>query len=205
MNRYRCQQACCSEGQEGIFWPARRNFLRQGVAIAGAAMAAPMIARARPAGSVYSDFWHKPRALRVYRSQTGESGTYEYWRDGKIQLQAWYGLLHILRDVQQDVAMHYDPNAVDIVWAVQEWVRLDLRQDLIFRATSGARLEVTNRRTRGAAPGSEHMHGKAIDGRFEGLPLSTYAQGARFFQMGGVGLYSTHVHVDSGAVRQWSV
>ena len=41
------------------------------------------------------------------------------------------------------------------------------------------------------------------NGRFEGLGLKRYAQGALFFGMGGVGLYPAHVHVDSGSVRKW--
>lgn len=207
MSVYKCYSECCAGAGEGIFVPSRRRFLTAAVAAtAGAAgvLSAPSV-RAAPQGAVYQDFWKKPRVLRVYRSQTGERGTFEYWRDGKVQLQAWYGLLHLLRDVQQDAAMHYDPSVVDVVWAVQEWVRLDMGQSLSFRLTSGGRLLETNRKTKGAATNSLHVHGRAIDGRLEGLSLKTYAQAALFFGMGGVGLYNTHVHVDSGEVRQWGI
>ena len=195
---------CNCEGcAEGKFWLPRRRFLTAGLGLAVAGVAHP--ARATPSGDVYRDFWSSPRAIRVYRKQTGESGTYEYWRDGRIQLDAWYSLLHLLRDVRGGATMHYDPTVIDVVWGVQEWARRDLGKNLAFRITDGARLESTNQATSGAASNSQHKQGRAIDGRLEGITLDTYAKAARFFQLGGVGLYSTHVHVDSGEIRKWGM
>lgn len=162
-------------------------------------------ALARPSGAVYGDFWLSPRSIKLYRKETGEGGEYEYWRDGKLQYQAWFALLHLLRDVRADVTMHYDPRAVDIVWAVQEWCFRDSGRKLIFRLTDGARTERTNESTKGAATESLHKKGEAIDGRLEGLELNRFAQGALFFGMGGVGLYEEHVHVDCGRVRKWGI
>lgn len=205
MVRFRCINECCA-GQEGLFWaPTRRHLLKSGLAAAAVSALPQQSVYAKPAGAVYQDFWYRPRVLRMYRAETGESGNFEYWRDGQYQLDAWYQILRLLRDVQQNVEMHYDPKVVNLVWAVQEWVMLDQGKRLTYRLTDGARTEVTNRRTKGAAPLSEHKNGKAIDGRFEGLGLRAYANAARFFGIGGVGLYSTHVHVDSASVRQWGM
>ena len=130
---------------------------------------------------------------------------FEYWRDGQVQQSEWFAMLKLFRDVEQNVALHYDPTVVDVVWAVQEWARLDMGWSLNFRMTDGARTEATNNATAGAASNSQHMKGRAIDGRLEGISLDLYAKAARFFSLGGVGLYKTHVHVDSGSVRQWGM
>lgn len=205
MTRYRCLSACCEGAGEGVFWqPSRRRFLAAAGAAAASAFLPAAPALATPSGAVYHDLWKQPRALTLYRKQTGERGTIEYWRDGRYQMDGWYQLLHLLRDVDAGVAMHYDPLVIDLIWGCQEWARRDTGRLYVFRLTDGARTEKTNRLTRGAAELSEHKKGRAADGRLEGLPLSTYAAAARFFQVGGVGLYSTHVHVDSGRVRNWS-
>lgn len=190
--------SCCCCGEGGV---SRRAFVFAGVA---SAVAAPAV-RAAPSGQVYQDFWTSPRSLRLYRKETGEWGDFEYWRDGRLQLPAWFGMLHLLRDVQADMAMHYDPRAVDIVWAVQEWCYRDSGKRFNFRLTDGARTELTNASIRGSAENSLHKKGQAIDGSFEGLGLPNYARAAAFFGMGGVGLYQRHVHVDSGQVRKWGM
>jgi len=205
MSHYRCVGECCTGESEGQFWLPRRRFLKAGFSslIGGAAAAASAPAMAAPAGAVYQDFWFKPRALSLYRKQTGERAVIEYWRNGGLVLDGWYQLLHMLRDVNAGVAMHYDPEVVNVVWGTQEWARLDTGKLHVFRLTDGARTEQTNRNTPGAAELSEHKKGRAIDGSFEGLSLSTYAGAARFFNKGGVGLYARHVHVDSGTSRMW--
>lgn len=160
-------------------------------------------AMASPRGAVYQDFWLAPRAITLYRKETGEAGEFEYFRDGRLQLPVWFALLRLLRDVEADVMMHYDPRVVDVVWAVQEWAYRDSGKRLVFRLTDAGRVESTNQAIPGAAPKSLHKQGQALDGRFEGIGLANYASAARFFGLGGVGLYAAHVHVDSGAVRQW--
>ena len=158
---------------------------------------------AEPSQGTHRDFWLAPRELWLYRAETGEGGKYEYWRDGRLQTDAWFALQLVFRDVQAGLGMDIDPSVVDLVWAVQRWAHLDSGKRHLFRATSGARFEQTNRKTPGADPVSTHREGRAIDGAFEGMELRRYARAARFFAKGGVGLYSTHVHVDTGKVRTW--
>lgn len=181
--------------------PRRKVLLGAGAAAASAFL--PASARAKPAGDVYRSLWTDPRSISIYRKETGEGGEFEYWRDGRLQLQAWFALLKVLRDVDANVVMHFDPRVVDIVWAVQEWCYRDSGKRLPFRCSDGARTEATNRKIPGAAPASVHKQGKALDGRLEGLGVANFAKGALFFGMGGVGLYKSHVHVDCDAVRKW--
>lgn len=152
---------------------------------------------------VYQDFWLTPREIWLYRSSTGEAGRYEYWRDGRVQPEAWSALCVLLRDLSADIGLQIDPGVIDIVWGVQEWIYKDSGKKRLFRATDGARTEQTNRKILGASPLSTHKEGRAIDGRFEGVELARYARAARSFASGGVGLYSAHVHVDTGKLRKW--
>lgn len=201
MGKFRSVCDCCEGEQEGVFVLPRRSFLLGAGALAMSGFQVALNqAWATPAGDVYRDFWLKPRAISLYRKQTGERGVIEYWRDGRLVPDGWYALMHLFRDVSQGKAMQYDQRVVDLVWAAQEWVRLDTGKLHTFRCTDGARLPETNKKTLGASSSSTHMKGMALDGRLEGLDLSVYARAALFFGVGGVGLYKTHVHVDSGPV-----
>ena len=47
------------------------------------------------------------------------------------------------------------------------------------------------------------IFGKATDGRFQGISLQDTIAMAKYFNIGGVGGYSTFVHLDSGNTRNW--
>jgi len=56
-----------------------------------------------------------------------------------------------------------------------------------------------------AARNSLHMQARAIDFSLPGVPMKTLSRVARQVCPGGVGTYSTFVHVDSGPQRSWTV
>lgn len=70
--------------------------------------------------------------------------------------------------------------------------------------TSGVRCEVHNTHV-GGSPKSMHLDGKAADLRIssaqEGYELATLADKLQF---GGIGLYKSWVHVDTGLRRRWA-
>lgn len=80
---------------------------------------------------------------------------------------------------------------------------------LNVRITSGYRSQKTNELLRSmgkkAARNSLHMQARAIDFSLPGVPMKTLSRVARQVCPGGVGTYSTFVHVDSGPQRNWSV
>jgi uncharacterized protein YcbK (DUF882 family) len=59
--------------------------------------------------------------------------------------------------------------------------------------------------TSGVASKSQHLLGKAIDVRLEGVPTLTLRNQALAMKRGGVGFYeeSDFVHMDTGRVRRW--
>jgi uncharacterized protein YcbK (DUF882 family) len=75
---------------------------------------------------------------------------------------------------------------------------------------SGYRSPQTNAllhsRSSGVAERSQHMLGKAIDVRVEGVGLRNLRNAALDVGAGGVGYYpvSNFVHVDVARVRQWT-
>jgi uncharacterized protein YcbK (DUF882 family) len=81
-------------------------------------------------------------------------------------------------------------------------------QSLDVRITSGYRTQETNdmlrRQSRQVAQNSLHIQGKAIDFSLPGVSSRVLASKTREICGGGVGSYSTFVHIDSGAARQWS-
>jgi uncharacterized protein YcbK (DUF882 family) len=60
-------------------------------------------------------------------------------------------------------------------------------------------------RSSGVAQNSQHVVGKAIDVRLQGVETERLRDAAIALQRGGVGYYgaSDFVHVDTGRVRRW--
>jgi uncharacterized protein YcbK (DUF882 family) len=85
---------------------------------------------------------------------------------------------------------------------------VDSSQNVDVRITSGYRTQETNdmlrRQSRQVAQNSLHIQGMAIDFSLPGIPNRVLATKSREICGGGVGSYSTFVHIDSGAARRWT-
>lgn len=148
--------------------------------------------------------WATSRQLKLYRSQTGEGGTYEYWKDGKYNSDHYVAVCRILKDVRSNVAVQMDPVLLEILsWSQAFLSYYGHTQPLVI--TSGYRSPGTNRKTEGAARNSMHLYGKAVDLVMPGISIDYLGKLFRFLRAGGVGVYQTKnfVHVDSGALRAW--
>jgi uncharacterized protein YcbK (DUF882 family) len=116
-------------------------------------------------------------------------------------------LNQFLRDWRDDKVKKIDPivlhDLVEICGAF-----MGPSRNLDVRITSGYRTQKTNdmlrRQSRQVAQNSLHMQGKAIDFMLPKVTNSSLAAKAREICGGGVGSYSTFVHIDSGAARRWS-
>ena len=116
-------------------------------------------------------------------------------------------LNQFLRDWRDDKVKKIDPivlhDLVEICGAF-----MGPSRNLDVRITSGYRTKKTNdmlrRQSRQVAQNSLHIQGKAIDFMLPKVITSTLAAKAREICGGGVGSYSTFVHIDSGAARRWS-
>ena len=65
--------------------------------------------------------------------------------------------------------------------------------------------EMLRGRSTGVAKNSQHLVGKAIDVRLDGIELPKLRDAALAQKRGGVGYYakSNFVHIDTGRVRRW--
>ena len=97
------------------------------------------------------------------------------------------------------------PELLDLLYLLQ--ARVENTQS--FQIISGYRSPKTNAMLRSASSGvakkSQHILGKAIDVRLEGVPTAELRDAAIRLQRGGVGYYeaSDFVHMDTGRVRRW--
>lgn len=96
-----------------------------------------------------------------------------------------------------------DLKLIHLLFGIQAWMRAcGIRQPL--RVNSGYQTPETHANTEGAAAHSRHLAGPTADFAVEGIPSEVLAKLAARFNAGGVGVYPTFVHVDTGPVRVWT-
>lgn len=175
----------------------RRAFLGLGVA-------AGLTALARPTWAQSLDIW-EPRRAVLDNLHTGERFNEVYYANGSYLPDALAEATRVMRDWRTGDEHFIDPGLFDAL----EAIRLRLETPSPFQIISGYRSPKTNamlrNRSHGVAESSQHVLGKAIDIRLEGVDLSNLRNAALDVGAGGVGYYpvSNFVHVDTGRVRQW--
>lgn len=152
-------------------------------------------------------FWSKPRELWIVRPQTGEEMRTTYWTDQGLEWDGYVKLCRVLRDPHEGSTVTMDVAVLDVLRGVVGYQEEQGRREPII-VTNGYTTVSTNERlqiTHGAAKGSRHKEGKAIDCHSSVVDELTLARLAVHFGAGGVGLYPERrfVHIDSGPVRRW--
>jgi uncharacterized protein YcbK (DUF882 family) len=174
-------------------WPAR----------AGASGDADPPGSPAPAAPPSPSATFPERTLWLHRVQTREEGRALYFRDHALVPDGYSLLCYLLRDVRADRTTRMDVRLIHLLFGMQAWLRaVGIRQPL--RVDSGYRTPATNADTEGAAVHSRHLAGQAADVAVEGIPSAVLAKLASRFDAGGVGVYPTFVHVDTGPVRTWA-
>ena len=175
----------------------RRDLLRLGAAAGLAAIAAPAWAQDL-------DGW-APRRATLDNLHTGEAFNDVYYANGSYLPEALAEANRVMRDWRTGDEHFIDPGLFDALTAI----RTRLETPVAYQIISGYRSPKTNAMLRqtghGAAEHSQHMLGKAIDVRMEGVDLAWLRNAALDVGAGGVGYYprSNFIHVDTGRVRQW--
>jgi len=176
----------------------RRDLLRLGAAAGLAAIAAPAWAQDL-------DGW-APRRASLDNLHTGEKFDEVYFVAGAYLPDALAEATRVMRDWRTGDEHFIDPGLFDAL----SGLRGRLETNAPFQIISGYRSPKTNamlhQRSHGVAENSQHVLGKAIDIRVEGVDLRHLRNAALDLGAGGVGYYPTSnfVHVDTGRVRQWS-
>jgi uncharacterized protein YcbK (DUF882 family) len=178
---------------------ARRGLLL-GVAAAVAGVAAPAVVRAQGLGSGVV------RRASLHNLHTGDTFNEVFYAEGRYLPDALAEATRVLRDWRNGEEHPIDPRLFDALHAVN--TRLESNRP--FQVISGYRSPRTNamlhRRSSGVAQKSQHVLGKAIDIRIQGVELRNLRSAALDVGAGGVGYYpvSNFVHMDVARVRQWT-
>ena len=149
----------------------------------------------------------KERELSFYHTHTGKRLKVVYWRDGDYVPSALDDINNFLSDFRTGDIVDMDPALLDIIYDV----RASLGSDGTYQVISAYRSLKTNDMLRGrsansgVARKSQHVLGKAIDVRLEGVKTADLRDAAIALKRGGVGYYeaSDFVHMDTGRVRRW--
>ena len=147
------------------------------------------------------------RELSFYHTHTGKRLNVVYWQDGDYVDSALEEINAFLSDFRTGDRVEMDPALLDVIYDVRE----SLGSKGTYQIISAYRSPETNEmlRNRGTSSGvarkSQHVLGKAIDVRLEGVRTTDLRDAAIRLQRGGVGYYekSDFVHMDTGRVRRW--
>ena len=164
-----------------------------------------------PIVSISAATQHSPgygeRQLSFYHTHTGKRLNIVYSRNGEYIPSALDEINAFLYDFRTGDKAEMDPALLDLIYDVRE----ELGSDGTYQVVSAFRSLKTNEMLRGKSPNSgvarksQHVLGKAIDVRLEGVSTRVLRDTAIAMQRGGVGYYesSDFVHMDTGRVRRW--
>ena len=145
------------------------------------------------------------RRVAVHNLHTGDKLDAVYFESGKYVPDALAEAMRVLRDWRNGEEHVMDPRLFDVLHRLGG--KVEARAP--FQIISGYRSPKTNammhERSHGVAAHSQHMLGKALDIRVDGVQLADLHKAALGLGAGGVGFYpvSNFVHVDVGPVRTW--
>jgi uncharacterized protein YcbK (DUF882 family) len=176
----------------------RRQLLRTGLALAGAALA--------PAVPAWALADQEVRRVSFLNVHTGEaSPQIAYWENGAYVPEALEAVNHALRDWRNNKTHVIEPGLLDLLTAVQAMLGTDERTRVISGYRSPETNAMLHARSEQVSATSLHMQGQAIDIRLPGVELTRLRDAAQRLAIGGVGYYpvSNFVHVDIGPVKTW--
>ena len=153
-----------------------------------------------------SDFWNRPRRLHIYRPENKERLNLIFYNNGHYDHYVYNLYCWLFRDIKSKNAVQYiDLALLNLLFDIQEWSRLMGSYDPVYILNSGYRTHERNSRIESAAKNSMHVLGKACDGKFNSISLENIVQMATYFAAGGIGKYSTFVHLDTSKIRKWGI
>ena len=143
------------------------------------------------------------RAVSLYNENTGEAVTATYWSEGDYLLEGLERIHWLLRDHHADEMHAIDLTLVELLHTIE--TKLEATKPI--HILSAYRTPQTNamlaERYDGVALHSFHMKGRAVDLYVPGRRKRDVFKIARAMKAGGVGDYSTYIHLDTGPLRSW--
>ena len=186
----------------------RRDFLQRSLLLATASPSLILLGQEEAQAAVFGqhDFWNQPRFITLYRQDDRSKTKFRiyYYANGQYNVNGYNLLRYHFRDRKAgNVVGPMDVGLFNLIYGIQQWSKNQGSYEPVYQLNSGFRTDRRNQTIEGAAHNSLHIFGKACDGRFSSIPLKDTIEMAKYFNVGGVGGYSTFVHLDSGSPRKW--
>jgi uncharacterized protein YcbK (DUF882 family) len=145
------------------------------------------------------------KRLSFYHTHTGEKLDVTFARGGEFIPSALKQVNEFLADFRTGDVTEIDPELLNLIYDIRESLGSKGRYEVISAYRSPKTNEMLRSRSSGVAKNSQHLVGKAIDVRLEGVKLPELRDAALAQKRGGVGYYaqSNFVHIDTGRVRRW--
>lgn len=172
----------------------RRAFLFGASAALGGLSAAPAAAFLRRQADPEAA---EPRSLLMINQRTDELFNEVYFDGVGYLAESLDRFAHFARDLRTGERGTMDPSLLDLAADIQALAGADAPLVLThgFRSSS--------RNVRGGAANSHHLHGQALDITHRGLGTRRLHQIAAQIGRGGLGRYSSFIHIDTGETRRW--
>jgi uncharacterized protein YcbK (DUF882 family) len=145
------------------------------------------------------------RTLSFVHAHRKDAITVTFRVGGSYDQAALQKLNHFMRDWRNDAQIKMDPRLFDVIWEAHRSVGASGPVLVLSSYRSPNTNAMLRRRSRAVANNSQHMFGRAMDIRFQGVNMYRVREIAVKMQRGGVGWYngSNFVHLDVGSVRTW--
>lgn len=183
----------------------RRQFLRQTLT-AASVVGLGSFASNSFASALTAPIFDPDRQLKLVNTHTWEKLDIVYWSQGRYIPENLIKINHLMRDHRANESTDMDVKLIDYLYNLYSLLESTER----IHVLSGYRTKATNaklrRRSNGVAKFSLHMEGRALDISLPGRSAQKVRSAALSMEAGGVGYYgrSGFVHIDTGAVRNWS-
>lgn len=183
---------------------SRRNFL---AGLAGACCTLPWAGLDPAYARALSDAaWRAPvTRLWMKREMTGEQVSAIVRGPMGYHAPDHHMLSWLMRDVKDgDKAVWIDPRLFDLLADIQGAMSAVHGNVVPLIVTSGYRTPEHNNKLEGAARASLHLSGRAADLKVPGYDSRALAYAGALYARGGIGVYPSFTHLDTGPVRAWS-
>lgn len=141
--------------------------------------------------------------LRLRNAHTGEHAAVHLfdgqgWNKKSLIVCDW-----LMRDHRENDARRMDPRLYAGLYILQRAAGRDAEVTILSAFRTRKTNNMLRRKGIGAAAESYHMRARAVDFRIGSVSPVLLARSTRALGLGGTGLYSSFVHMDTGPSRTW--
>jgi uncharacterized protein YcbK (DUF882 family) len=187
----------------------KRSFIKMAATLGATAAICPLSSLMLPDSAMAEPMV----PLRLFNPHTGETYSVELfsgsqWNKSGLLVCDW-----MMRDWRQKQVVNCDRKIYAALYVIQRKFTVSSPISI----NSGFRSNATNQmlrsnsisRNKGRATSespavnSQHLYARAVDFSIPGVPVPVVSRYVKSLNIGGLGVYSTFTHMDTGRVRQW--